>query len=103
MPHTGEIGAERGTAELIERRSKRACCGFPDDSFKLRQEALAVGLPQWDETRAGRDPVRHDRMEEGMNGGRERNRVRRSDKTHRNRIDNRSLASVDRPVELRGR
>jgi hypothetical protein len=53
MPHAGEIGAERRAAEVIERGRKRAFGGRSDIRLKLRQHALAVGLPQWDKSRTG--------------------------------------------------
>ena len=102
MPQAGEIGAKGRAAEIIERNRKRPPCRSRHDRFELRQHALAIGLSERDKARARRYPVGDDRVEKGVSRRRERNMMRGTDKADRNRIDDASFASCDRPIQRSG-
>ena len=67
----------------LPRSSSDACSARlaveTTDRLQQRQHALAVGLPQGNKPRAGGNPVRRQRVQESVHGGRERNRMRGAD------------------------
>src|SRR6266571_4174537 len=52
VAQAGEIGAERGAADLVERRRHRALGGARDHGLQRGEHALAVGLAERDQPHA---------------------------------------------------
>src|SRR6266851_2035491 len=71
VPHAGKIGAKGRAAEIVERCIQRALSSCDDDRLEQGQHALAVGLSQRNEPRAGGNPVRRQRVQERVHRGRE--------------------------------
>ena len=99
MPEACEIGAERRAAEIVQCRGRCAVGRGDDDGLQRGQNALAIGLPEWNEPAAGRDPVRRQRVKIAMQHQRQRNIVRGADKADRDGIDDRSVALCDSPFQ----
>src|SRR4051812_25769859 len=99
MSHAGEIGAERGATEIVKARGKRPVRDSRYRWLQRRQHALAVALAEGNEPRSGGNPVRGERVEEGMHGRRQRHRMQRAHETDRYRINDRTVAGGDRIVE----
>ena len=69
MPHSCEIGAKRRAADFLDRRHQRPRCRSRNRFFKRGEDALAVALAERNESHAGGNPVRHLRMQEGVERG----------------------------------
>ena len=102
MPHAGKIGAEGRAAEIVERGYERTPRRSRYGRLKLRQHALAVGLPKRNKARAGGYPVRHNCVKKSVDGRRERYAMRGAYKANRDRIDNRGFARCDQPIQRFG-
>ena len=91
----------RGRWRCRDRRAKlpaRASRWRPP-SARGCENTLAVGLPERDQPRAGGNPVRHQRMQEGMHRRRKRNGMRGADEADRDGIDDRTAAGGNHSVE----
>src|SRR5205814_3903092 len=77
VPLACDIGAERRTADAVERHGKRSRGGRCDDRLESREHALTIGLAERDEPHAGRDETGGEAMQEGNNRRFNRNAVTR--------------------------
>src|SRR5207237_4306572 len=93
--HAGQIGTKARTAEIVKRRGEAAPGGRRHHRLKRGEYALAIGLAERNESGRRRYPVRRQRVKEGLQRGRKRNRMRGADETDRDRIDDCSLATRD--------
>ena len=78
MPRAGQIGAEGGGADIVERRGKRALRGGGDGGLERGDDAQALRLAKRDEPHAGRHPVGGERLK--ISGERRLQRKRGSNK-----------------------
>ena len=95
MPLACDIGAERRTADAVERHGKRSRGGRCDDRLESREHALTIGLAERDEPHAGRDETGGEAMQEGRMGQTIRLRNTESNKTVHGRVLGPRLVEVE--------
>src|SRR5277367_1351980 len=71
VPDARQIGAEGRAAEIIKLGGQSALRRRVNGRFERLQQALAVGMAEWDQPHAGGYPVRHHSGQESVQRGAE--------------------------------
>src|SRR5439155_14251872 len=101
VAHAGDVGSERGPADLFERAGERLVRTGGDDRLEAGQHPLPIGLPERNQPQSGRYEIARYRLQEGGERRLERDLVAGARDRDRDRIGQGAIPGGGEAIECR--